>query len=549
MENSMRNEKQRIQGRQDQGSLPVVTTSAGSIAGVREEGVRLCKFLGIPYAEPPLGELRFKPPMPKKPWAGTLDASRFGPAGPQVFDPTEGNWFEFTGEKGGVGGNWVGSEDNLVLNIWTPAPDESRRPVVVWVHGGANWLESSRLATYHGDRLAARGDVVFVSINYRLGVFGWLDISVLGGNAYEGSHSNGLRDQMLALRWIRDNIAAFGGDPENITVMGESAGSIDLSWLLANGQLDGIARRVVLMSGIAGLPGLSGDLRTGFTPAWAQQQARDFLGLMGVSSLPELLTLTTGQIMERVVAINRDHDTLLLMDSQFWPRTLPDFAPADPFRAGGGGDIDVMIGYTAYEMGLWLTWDETLDKHPSSWAAGKIRDFDPALQGKAVALYDSCFSSDTPGSRGMHMMGDSIFVMPSLWFADQRARSGGNVWMYQFDWQTDPRRRALHAADQTFLFDKHETDAGRHLLGMPEDEENRAARAALTAAMQDAVLAFARHGDPNRHKNRNLPEWPRYGEQERAVMSFDLKCRITKDPAKDRRVWWYEHIYGPLFGR
>ncbi len=545
---AVKNEKSPMNEQRAENGRPTVTTSTGRIAGVRDESAGLCKFLGIPYAEPPLGDLRFKPPAPRKPWQGTFDASRFGPAGPQVFDPSEGNWFEFTGEEGGARRGWVGAEDNLVLNVWTPSPDESRRPVLVWIHGGANWLESSRLATYHGDRLAARGDVVFVSLNYRLGVFGWLDVSVLGGAAFAGSHSNGLRDQALALRWIRDNIAAFGGDPQNITIMGESAGSIDLSWLLANGRLDGIARRVVLMSGIAGLPGLSGDLRTGFSPAWAQSQARDFLGLMGISSMEQLLGLSTDQIMERVVAINREHDTLLLMDSQFWPRTLPDFAPADPFRAEGGRDIDVMIGYTAYEMGLWLTWDETLDTHPPSWAAGKIRDFDPALQKEAAALYDKCFAADAPGSRGMHMIGDSIFVMPSLWFADRRARAGGNVWMYQFDWQTDSRRRALHAADQTFLFDKHDTDAGHHLLGVPKDGADRAARAALTAAMQDAVLAFARDGDPNRHKNKSLPEWPLYRERERAVMSFDLKSRILKDPARDRRVWWYDRVYGPALG-
>ena len=251
----------------DRADRPVVVTATGSVAGLRDEESGQCLFLGIPYAEPPLGDLRFRATVPKKPWQGVLDAGRFGAAGPQMFDPTEGSYREFTGADKPESGrtDWLGSEDNLTLNVWTPEIRGQKRPVLVWIHGGANWLESSRLATYHGDRLVARGDVVFVSINYRLGIFGWLDVSGLGGEAYNGSHSNGLRDQLTALRWIRQNIAAFGGDPGNIAVMGESAGSIDLSWLLANGLLEGIARRVILMSGIAGLVGLSGDLRTGFT--------------------------------------------------------------------------------------------------------------------------------------------------------------------------------------------------------------------------------------------------------------------------------------------
>ena len=499
-----------------------------------------------------LGDLRFRATVAKKPWQGILDAGRFGAAGPQMFDPTEGSYREFTGADKPESGrtDWVGSEDNLTLNVWTPEIRGQKRPVLVWIHGGANWLESSRLAAYDGDRLAARGDVVFVSINYRLGIFGWLDVSGLGGESYSGSHSNGLRDQITALRWIRQNIAAFGGDPENITVMGESAGSIDLSWLLANGLLEGIARRVILMSGIAGLVGLSGDLRTGFTEEYGRTQAKDFLARLKIGSMPELLALSTEQIMGRVVDVAKTVDMLFVMDSLFWPRVSPDFAPVDPLRAAGKGasGIDVMVGHTTYEMGLWLTWDESLDRHPCSWAAGKILDFDPPVRAEAGKLYDDCFAGDEPGARGLHLIGDSIFVMPTLWFADRLARQGAKIWMYQFAWETDKRRRALHAADQTYLFDKHDTDAGRHLLGVAKDKADRMARAELTAAMQDAVLAFARSGNPDAHENDGLPRWPLYSEKDRAAMNFDFECRIVKDPARERRIWWYERVYAPALG-
>lgn len=527
---------------------PVVTTATGKLAGVRDAETGQLRFLGIPYAEPPVGALRFRPPVAKKPWDGIRDASRFGHAGTQVFDPSEGGYEEFTDEA--PGRDWVGSEDNLTLNVWTPALDGKKRPVVIWIHGGANWLESSRLATYHGDQLVARGDVVFVSLNYRLGVFGWLDVSVLGGAEYEGTHSTGLRDQALALRWIKDNIAAFGGDENNITIMGESAGSIDLSWLLVNGHLDGIAKRVVLMSGIAGLIGLSGDLTHGFTPQYAKEEARKFIDMCGFESMDQLMAMSTAEIMERVTKVVRSVDTLFVMDSQFWPRYVPDFAPHDPFRAAvkGSRGIDVIVGYTTYEMGLWLTWDETLDKHPARWSAEKMPYLNEAQRDDIVKTYAAACPADAEGVQGMHMIGDSIFVVPSLWFADALAQAGANVRMFQFDWQSDERRRALHAADQTFLFGKHHTPAGHHLCGTAKDEADAQARQALSHAMQDAILAYARDGDPNRHDNPDLPQWPLYDAQRRAIMSFNLQSTIVDDPIGPRRQWWYDNIYVPALG-
>lgn len=531
------------------GNLTVATTT-GSVAGFKNPQTGQYCYFGIPYAEPPVGALRFKPTVPKKPWAGTLNATHFGHAGPQIFDPTEGDYEEFTGRPDSEQKNpWVGSEDNLTLNIWTPAPDEKRRPVMVWIHGGANWLESSRLATYHGDSFVERGDVVFVSLNYRLGVFGFLDVSVLGGNEYKSSHSNGLRDQLTALRWVTENIEAFGGDPENITVMGESAGSINLSWLLSNDHLNGIAKRVVLMSGIAGVAGISGGFASGFTEAHGQQRAKDILSRMQIGSMDELLDLSTDQIMKRLTTVKESVDTLFYMDSLFYPRVDPVFNPADPFHAAhrnGSHGIDVMIGYTGYEMGLWLTWDETLDRHPCEWFAGHLECMTPATKESAVTLYNDCFAHEEPGVRGMHMLGDSIFVMPSVWFADELLRNNEKVWMYQYDWESDSRRRALHAGDQTYFFNKHDTAAGHHLLGEAKDAADRAQRKNLTAAMQDSVLAFIRSGDPNAHKNRNLPAWPRYSNDKREVMSFNASCKIVNDPPRTRRIWWEENIYKPV---
>lgn len=520
----------------------IATTSTGQVQGIAENG--LCLFRGIPYAEAPTGTLRFKKPVAKQPWAGIFDATRFGPASPQVFDPSEGNYAEFTDEP--TTKPWVGSEDSLKINVWTPALDAAKRPVIVWIHGGANWLESSRLDAYNGAQIAQRGDAVVFSFNYRLGIFGWVDMSVLGGDDYKGSHSNGLRDQLLALQWIKANAGAFGGDADNITVMGESAGSIDLSWLLSNGHLNGIARRVVLMSGIAGLMGLSGDLGKDFSEEYAQNAARTLLGDMGYTTMAQLQNAATEEIMDRFTKVAHSVDTLLVMDSIFWPRLMDGFE-SDPFRAPASAskDIDVLIGYTAYEMGLWLTWDQTLDQHSAQWSAEKMPYLNAAQQLSVSKLYGEVFAHKPEGRHGMYMIGDSIFTIPSLWFADARARAGVNIWMYQFDWESDDRRGALHAADQTFLFNTRHCHAGINITGKAKDAADEAARETLAHAMQDAVVAFARKGDPNAHGNPALPHWPRYTQEERAVMGFDIPSRILHDPAKPRREWWYENIYAP----
>ncbi|WP_374651615.1 carboxylesterase/lipase family protein [Dongia sp.] len=530
----------------------VVDARCGTIAGSWDAQAKLGRFLGIPYAEPPVGQLRFRPTVAKTPWAGTLDASRFGPASAQVFDTHEGGIEDFADGPAG-GPDWcVGSEDSLTLNIWTPAADAAKRPVLVWVHGGANYLESGRLPIYHGHRLAQRGDAVFVSFNYRLGIFGFFDISVLGGDAYRGSHSNGLRDQLTALRWVKENIAAFGGDPDNITLMGESAGSMDISWLLGSGEIDALVRRVVMMSNVAGPAGFGDDgKRARHGEAEGQRIARAFLKRLGIDSMSAMMSLTTEEILGRIAEAADWSNILFDLDSIFYPCVSADFAPLDPFRAaraGKGANVDMMIGYTNYEMGLWLQWDDQLDRRPCHWTAARMDYFPDGHREELIARYADWFAQDRPGTHGMHLLGDGMFMMPVTWFAEERLQHNPNVWMYRFDWQVDDRYRAMHAADLCFLFGHQQTPAATALIGQARDEADHASRTRLAASMMDAVLAFARHGDPNAHSNPTLPLWPRYTTDRRAVMSFDAACRILNDPASSRRQWWTEKIYQPVMG-
>ncbi len=525
----------------------VVSTGSGQVRGAQDPAGGAVRFLGVPYAEAPVGENRFRPTVPVRPWQGVRDALTFGHASAQVFDPHEAPYEEFVDDPAETAPVWVGSEDSLTLNIWTPAADAGKRPVLVWIHGGANWLESSRLSAYHGDRFVARGDVVFVSLNYRLGVFGFLDLSVVGGDPYAGSHSNGLRDQMTALEWIKANIAAFGGDPGNITLMGESAGSIDISWHMTTGRLDGLVRRVVMMSGVGGARGFGHDhARSGHSEAVGRERAQEFLSRIGVKTIADLQALSTAQILERQAAVAAEESILFYMDSLFYPRVDNRYTTIDPFRAardGLGRNLDLLIGYTGYEMGLWLAWDNELDRRPPQWAAENLGNFPDHLRRPLAELYETVCAEDPPGVQTMHLLGDAIFAMPSALIADKWVEHNPNVWMYQFDWEADPRKRALHAADQVFLFDKTDSRMGVDLIGAARSEADRAARHALSASFQDAVIAFARGHAPS---SPGLPAWPRYGAGERNVMRLDTASRVERDPLAPRRTWWRREVYDPV---
>lgn len=510
---------------------PVVECQAGRVRGSALPGSRCDRFLGIPYAAAPLGDRRFAPAEPHAGWDGVFDAMAFGHASAQVFDPHEAEFGEL---DNGPLRSWAGSEDSLTLNIWRPQVSSRTAPVVVWIHGGANWLESSRLPVYDGARFAASG-VVFVSINYRLGIFGFLDLSPIGGSAE--AHSNGLTDQLRALEWVRDNIAAFGGDPDNVTVMGESAGSMNISWLLASGRLPAGIGRLVLMSGVASVVGLGWDGHSSaHDAAEGKRRAAIFLNALGYPTIEALTAASTAAILERHASIVADSSILFDMDTLFYPR-VGSLAPADPFvaaQAGAGRALDVLIGFTAFEMGLWLLWDDSLDRRSPEWAAAAVPHIPDDARLTMAERYRAWFPGDAEGVLGMHMLGDAMFAMPSMWLADLLSRNGASVYCYRFDWEANPRVRALHAADQAFLFGQANTAAGAALLGPAVDAADVARRSALEASMHNAFIAFARDGTPG--------YWPRWTTRDRSMRLFGGQSPIAEDPMAERREWWTAHV-------
>lgn len=513
-----------------------VQTLSGALRGGRHGGC--LAWLGIPYAEPPLGPLRFRPPVPVAPWEGVRDASRFGPASVQTWRAEAGLPVDFTDTPPDKMPDVVGEEDCLTLNIWTPALDGRKRPVYVWIHGGANHLEGSRLPIYHGDALALRGDMVVVSLNYRLGALGFMDVEGALGPDYRGAQVNGLNDQLLALEWIKANIAAFGGDPDQMTVGGESAGGMDVSWLLTSGRLKGLVGRAVIMSNVTGPAGIGGDgPRWRHAPETVRQISDDIIGRAGVAD--RLLTAPAQDLVRAVAGLDYG-DELFGLDGQLYPGLDGDLWRVPPMQALADGameGIDLMIGYTNYEAGLWLMWLPELDGADPAWIAARFGFLSAQTQAEAVAAYAGFFPHEHPGVQGMHLVSDVGFTLPTTWFAE--AAKGSKVWMYRLDYQVNDKLRAMHAADLPFFFARPHAPASAELIG-PTTLHTRSAREALTDEMAGALIAFVRDGDPG---------WQPYDRATGQTRIFGGRAPMLLHPLGPRKTFWEQSLLDRFTGR
>ena len=498
-------------------------TKQGRVAGERARGP-VCVFRGIPYAQPPLGALRFRAPLPMPAWQGERDARRFGFAAPQ-----DQGLATDIGER---------SEDCLTLNVWTPAVDKAARPTLVWIHGGGYTTGSSAQELYDGAELSARGGVVVVSLNYRLGILGLGYLrEVLGGAGRDLPANIALRDQITALEWVRDNIAEFGGDPSNVTLFGESAGAMSLSTLLAVPSARGLFKRAIAQSGAP---------HHVLVPEQASIVAEYFVKALGASAAhPE--RIFTAQHQELVLAqrecgkhyIERGAGAKRLpqIGMNLMPVVDGDLLPADPMSAiesGAARDVELIAGCTVDEWNYFLFLTEPTKRDLDDAQLLKVLEKRAPGRGmSAVSFYRSLLgTAPPPWMIYSAFESDRTFRMPVLRLTDAHAAAGGRTFAYLFEFRSpvfQGQMGACHALEIPFVFGTIDSRFGRGLTGATEDAF------ALSRRMLDAWVRFARGDGPS---HPGLGMWPAYDVRERATMRFGLSCEVGADPLAAFRPFW-----------
>jgi para-nitrobenzyl esterase len=504
----------------------IVTTRQGKLEGDRHRGVE--RFKGIPFARPPIGPLRFQAPQPPQAWNGIRDATAFGPAAPQI-----GPVHRLIRGMIGVAGSRQ-SQDCLYLNVWTPRADAERRPVLVWIHGGAFILGSGSTALYSGSRLAARGDVVVVTINYRLGALGFLCWDVIHGGADRPPANVGIRDQIAALEWVRDNIDQFGGDPENVTIFGESAGAMSTGTLLGVPAARPLYHKAILQSGAA--HNVSSQSKAARAAEYfLEALAGEDVSLEGLVSLP--VTRLMQAQMEATRRVGLDDGMMA-----WQPCVDGDLIPEQPLVAidrGDAGDKPVLIGTNRDEFSLFTFLDR--DRLSDKDLAERLRRIAERAGGDADALverilgvYGPRTGRRDPGAnrRWIQLQNDRIFHYPATRLAEAQSDHQEKTFSYLFEWAPPLIGRALgacHGLELPFVFGTTGTGLVRAAL-----VADRSA-GSLGDYIQDAWTSFARVGRPDRGQ---LPEWPAYTRRRRHTMSLGGGRGVLKDPHEGAREFW-----------
>jgi para-nitrobenzyl esterase len=486
----------------------VVETTAGKVRGTAQDGVQV--FKGLRYGADTGGANRFRPPQPVEPWTGVREATDWAPSCPQPSGRPEG-WLP----EPSLG------EDCLAVNVWTPAPDDTKRPVLVWLHGGGFELGSGSWAFYDGTNLARRGDVVVVTVNHRLGILGHLKLDHLD-ERYRGSGNAGMLDIVAALEWVRDNIAAFGGDPGNVTIFGESGGGAKTSYLLASPLAAGLFHRAAIQSGAAG---------AAMPTERAEKSAGHALAALGIDrakveqlqelSYEQLLDVQTGRNQEG--RARRGLRLSPVVDGGFLTRP-----PAEAFADGWSRDIPVIVGTNRDEATFFgarnasMPTDGDLDEAGLAAALAHLGDSANDL----IAAY----RAELPEASGRDVfiaaLSDQVMRIPSVRLAEALIAGGSStVWMYLFCYGVPPMG-ATHGLEIPFVFD----NVNEASLMKPTANRTR-----IADQMSEAWLAFARSGDP---QHAGIPDWPAYDTEDRATILFDRETTVVADPlGQARQVW------------
>ncbi|MFI6791987.1 carboxylesterase/lipase family protein [Nonomuraea sp. NPDC050383] len=497
---------------------PVVSTGQGSLQGSWDG--RVASFLGVPFAAAPVGDLRFAAPQPHARWQGIRPATAFGPAAPQPpanpDKPVDAMQL-LTGSP-----SLAQAEDNcLTLNIWTPGLTGSPRAVLVWIHG-SGWLSgASAWPGYHGQNLAAAEDIVVVTANYRLGPLGFLRVpGVAEGNM-------GFLDVVAALRWVRENIADFGGDPDRVTVAGQSGGAVTSVALLTSPSASGLFRRVFAQSGPIGIPMPS--------PAEAEQTGAEYMNVLGLTpaTAHRLRDLPAEQLVtgyQQLVA-GGGRRRIGAPAPPMHPIAGGPGLPTPVLSAladGAGSGIDVLLGATAEEMNPFLAIDPSAAAITREAVLQILERLAPGPAGGDV--YDH-YADRRPGATPSQVLADittdRLVRLPALQVAEARARHGHPGYVYQVDWRS-PGLGACHTVDIPLLLDNLPAWSASPMFRSVDPVTVEP----IGSTFRRAVAAFVRTGNPN---TQGVPMWEAYTPADRLTMCFDTLTIALGDPARGER--------------
>ena len=507
---------------------PVVETSFGKIQGAVEKGVNV--FKGVPYGASTAPPNRFRAPRPPEPWTGIKETVAFGPWSPQgastaPFPPREDSPADLADATprrliNNLPSGTGPGEDCLVLNVWSPALDGAKRPVLVWLHGGGFSSGSGSSTWYDGVNMASKQDVVVVTINHRLNVMGYLYLGDLGGGEFTDASSAGMLDCVLALQWVKDNIERFGGDPSRVLIFGESGGARKTSTMMAIPQAQGLFHRCVVQSG---------SQLTLDTPEVAMERTEKFLKALNIAKadIGKLQEATLDQLLGAVAGAVQG-------TGQFRPVAGAPSTPRHPFHPDApsiSSGVPMMIGSNRTEQSVFMGGNAEITALDDAGlnqrlTANWIPEKDKA---DVIAMYRRIY----PGVRNDELLymatTDRGYFLDSTIQAALKAQQGGApAFHYQFYRETPVeagRYHVPHASEIPFVFDN--LDKAISIGGQPTPEAQ-----ALADRMSATWAAFARTGDPN---HAGLPNWPAYSADVRPSMIFDIETRVENDPRSEQR--------------
>ncbi len=505
---------------------PIVQTSAGTLVGSRAEGDTLAVFLGVPYARPPVGDLRWRPPQPVDTWEGTRDATTYSLPCWQSLTPKTSIYSR---------GDFERSEDCLYLNLWTPAAEgESGLPVMVWYHGGGHRTGHGNSPTFDGTAFAQRG-VVLISVNYRLDHLGFLAHPALSAESEQGSSGNyGILDKVAALEWVRDNAAAFGGDPGNVTIFGQSAGSFSVCALMASPLAKGLFHKVIGHSGSC--TGTRLELDNGTGPEGSGPTAHG----MGLALAKELGIEGEGPDAAAALRATSPADILaaaasapspgLHVDGWVVPRQMGEI-----FAAGEHSNVPLVAGWLADEgKGLYFAMPDLTEEQVLESLTGRYGD-----RAEAVLAAYSRELAESPRTALQAIQGDALFGVGTRRWLDLASATGTPTYSYFFshpapayllylpgeELQDAPAERraygAFHSGELAYAF------GTQALFDQPWTDDDRA----VSDAMQQYWVNFALTGDPN---GEGLPEWPRYTRESPQTLELAAPIGVLTDVLKEK---------------